>query len=150
MGINPQRIGLAASSLMEPSPASVNPYAGIPPTVQYQAMVASKDLADIPTHEVSAVIRSTLGRQGILNDQSASFEWRARDTFGGRYVSLTPSPEGTRLSVLGNSRDGLFTFLAGVGMAFFTGTAPVLAGAGFAPGGRTRRWLSSTPGWSHC
>lgn len=59
VGINPQRIDLAASSLMEPSPASVNPYAGIPPTVQYQAMVAGKDLADIPTHEVSAVIRRT-------------------------------------------------------------------------------------------
>jgi hypothetical protein len=135
VGIDPQRIDLAASSLIQPSPASVNPFAGIPTTVQYQTTVPGKDITGIPTHEVTSVIRSSLGRQGILNSPPGSFEWRARDAFGGRYVSISPTPDGMRLSVLGNYRDGLFTSMMGVGGVIFVGAAAILSGVGFGSAG---------------
>jgi len=135
VGINPERIELAASSLVEPSPASVNPYAGISTTVQYLATVPGRDITDIPIHDVTSVIRTSLGRQGILSHTAGSFEWKARDASGGRYVSITPSTDGMRLSVLGNYRDGLFMALGGLGGAIFVGAAAAISSVGFAPAG---------------
>jgi hypothetical protein len=135
VGIDPQRIDLAASSLIQPSPASVNPYVGIPTTVQYQTTVLGSDITEVPIHEVASVIRTSLGRQGILSQTAGSFEWKARDASGGRYVAITPSPDGMRLSVLGNYRDGLFTSLGGVGGAIFVGAAAILSGVGFGSAG---------------
>ena len=135
VGIDPHRIDLAASGLLGPAPASVNAYAGIPTTVQYQTAVEGMEMADIPRHEVLSVIRSTLGRQGIVTGEPNSLEWRARDPLGGRYVSLLPSALGVRISILGNYRDGLMAFLAGVGSACFVGAAAILSGVGFGPAG---------------
>ena len=135
VGIDPGRIDVAASGLLEPSPAPSNPYAGVPTSVQYQTTVSGANLVTIPRGEALAIIRSTLGRQGIVSREPDSFEWMARDPLGGRYVSFLPSRSGVRVSVLGNYRDGLLTFLAGVGMVFFTGAAAVLAGAGLGTAG---------------
>ena len=133
VGIDPRRIELAASNLLESSPVPTNPYAGIPTTVQFQTTVPGMEVADVSRHDFVDLIRSTLGRQGIVGDEAGSLQWKARDPFGGRYVSLTPSPEGARLRVLGNFRDGLLTCLAIVGMLFFAGGTVVLSGAGLGP-----------------
>jgi len=135
VGIDPGRIDHAASGLLEPSPAPSNPYAGIPTTVQFQTTVEGLELASVPRHEALAVIRGTLGRQGILSVEPDSFEWKARDPMGGRYVSFLPSPRGVRISVLGNYRDGFFTTLLSVGGAFFVAAAAILSGAGLGPAG---------------
>ncbi len=130
VGIDPQRIELAAASLLEPAPASPNPYAGIPTTVQFQTILPTGEVSEVARHDMVALIRSVLGRQGIVSTQSGSLEWKARDTFGGRYVSLTPGRQGTRLRVLGNYRDGLTVIAAVVGMACFAGVSLLLDGAG--------------------
>jgi hypothetical protein len=132
VGIDPHRIDLAAASLLEPTPAS-NPYAGIPTTVQFQTTLTELNIEDVSQHDVLALIRNALGRQGIVGSESGSLEWRARDGFGGRYVSLTPSPEGVRLRVLGNYRDGLFGFVAVLGTMGFAGASAILAGADLGP-----------------
>jgi hypothetical protein len=133
VGIDPRRVELAAASLLEPAPVPANPYAGIPTTVQFQTTLPGIDIADISQHDVLTLIRSTLGRQGIVSSESGSLEWRARDGFGGRYVSLTPTPDGVRLRVLGNYRDGLLGSVAVVGGACFVGAAAVIAGADVGP-----------------
>jgi hypothetical protein len=129
VGIDPGRIDLAAASLLEPAPVPANPYAGIPTTVQFQTTLPGIDLANLSQHDVLALIRGTLGRQGIVGSESGSVEWRARDAFGGRYVSLTPTPNGVRVRVLGNYRDALLNFVAVIGVLCFAGISVALSGA---------------------
>jgi hypothetical protein len=133
VGIDPGRIELAAANLLEPSIAPANPYAGIPTTVQFQTTLPGMEAGEVSRHDMVALIRSTLGRQGIVTNESGSLEWKARDAFGGRYVSLAPAREGAQLRVLGNYRDGLTGFVAVVGMTVFATAAAILSGADLGP-----------------
>jgi hypothetical protein len=135
VGISPQRIERAAAVLAEPELAPVHPYAGIPTTVTYQATVPGKALAETPVEEVLAITRRLLGRQGIVHRDGDTVEWMARDPTGGRYVTLTSSAEGIRLSVLGNYRDGLLSALGAAGGATFVGAAAIISSLGFGPAG---------------
>ena len=129
VGIDPARIELAASSLLETVPAQANPYVGIPTTVEFQTMFPGLDIAKV-RHDAVALIQSTLGRHGIVNHDAGTLEWHARDGSGGRYVSLTPSRDGARLRVLGNYRNGLAGAAATIGMAGFVIGAALLDGLG--------------------
>jgi len=133
VGIDPARVDLAAAALTRPAPRAVNPYVGIPTAAQFETTLVGKTLADMPQHDVLAVVRSTLGRQGLVDTRSGSLEWKARDATGGRYVSLEPTTGGVRLRVLGNYRDALGMMVAGVGMAGLTAGAIVLKALGVDP-----------------
>jgi len=135
VGIPPGRIERAAAILAEPEPAPVHPYAGIPTTIAYQSVVPAKTLGDTPVEEVLATTRRLMGRQGIVRRDGETFEWMARDPTGGRYVTLTSSAEGIRLSVLGNYRDGLLSALAAAGGTTFVGVAAIISSLGFGPAG---------------
>jgi hypothetical protein len=133
VGIDPARVEVAAALLESPA-AESNPYAGIPTTLQLHTTLPEVVPSDIPRHDVLTLIRGTLGRQGIVGGDDETLEWKARDPGGGRYVTLTPSPEGLRVHTLGNYRDGLGIAMMGVGMAFFTASALVLDGLGLESG----------------
>lgn len=130
VGIDPGRVDLAAASVAAPVPAPPNPYAGIPTSVQFETTLPGLTLDDVPWHDVLAVIRSVLGRQGVTESAAGSLEWRARDASGGRYVSIAPTAGGVRLRVLGNYRDGLTMVGAAVGMAGLTIGTAVLSSLG--------------------
>lgn len=133
VGIDPRRVEVAAANLAALPGPPPNPYAGIPTTVQFETAIPGKTMADLSRHDVLALIRGILGRQGVLEPGDDSLEWRARDAFGGRYVSVTPSADGLRLRVMGNYRDGLFVTAAMVGAVTFTAASAVIAGAHLGP-----------------
>lgn len=134
VGIDSSRIELAASSLPALSQSPPNPYAGIPTTIQLETLLRGLQIVDVPKHDYLGLIRRTMGRHGIVEERSGSIDWKARDALGGRYVSLESTSDGTRLRLLGNFRDGLFVFLATVGMASFVGLSLLLDGLGVGSG----------------
>jgi hypothetical protein len=154
VGIDPQRVELAATSLLEPEPAPVNRYVGIPTTVQYQTTLPDRGVDADALPDVLTLIRSVQHRQGVTGSEFGSLEWRAKDALGARYVSLMPTPEGTRVRVLGNFRDGLFLTAAvggtlglALGAMLIDGTGlgamtiPILALTAAIPPRFIYRWL---------
>ena len=134
VGIDPHRIEVAAASLGQLTGGPRNPYAGIPLTVQFESLIDGIDPSGIPEHDFLDVIRRALGRQGVTTESAGSLEWKARDAFGGRYVSLSPTSDGSRLRILGNFRDGLFVFLGGLGMMSWAGLSLLLDAANLGSG----------------
>lgn len=103
---------------------------GMPPTVQMERVVQTRlDPERLP--ELLDVIRTEFSRQGIVEEVLGGFEWRASDELGGRYVSIRPEGDRTRLRVLGNYRNGLMVMTLGVGpiSAAATGALAVAVGA---------------------
>jgi len=135
VGIDPRRIQLAASEVGPALQASRNPYVGLPTTIQFESALRGVKLPESLEHEVVSLIRSVLGRQGVISRDGDAFEWKARDAMGGRYVSITPTHEGIRLRVLGNYRDGLMSILGGVGGVTFVGTSAILSSLALGPAG---------------
>ncbi len=78
------------------------------------------------------VIRRELARQGIIEEVLGGFEWRARGGLGGRYVSIRPEGDQTRIRVLGNYRDGVMALTLGVGPIAGAGTGALAAALGAA------------------
>jgi len=58
--------------------------------------------------EMLRIIRGATGRQGVVTEAFGGLEWKARDFFGGRYVTVRPENGQTRVEALGNYRDGAF------------------------------------------
>ena len=148
------RVEMAAASLLEPEAAPVNPYAGIPTTVQLQTSLPHPGLQPDQLPEVLTLIRSVQHRQGVTGSEFGSLEWRAKDALGARYVSVMPTPEGVRVRVLGNFRDGLFTIAGVAGTLGLAAAAvitenlglggwsvPILAAAAALPPRFVYRWL---------
>ena len=73
--------------------------------------------------DLLSVIRTTMGRQGVVSEEFGGMEWRARDAFGGRYLTIRSEDGRTRVEALGNFRDGAIVS-AGAG-----GTAGLAASA---------------------
>lgn len=87
---------------------------GMPPTVQMERLVpVPLDPDRLP--DLLDVIRTEFARQGIVEEVLGGFEWRASDELGGRYVSIRPEGEHTRIRALGNYRNGLMVMGFGVG-----------------------------------
>lgn len=105
---------------------------GQPTTAQYERVVPIR-LGEKHLPHLLDTIRSEFARQGVVDEVLGGFEWRARSGMGGRYVSIRPEGDQTRIRVLGNYRDGLLATLlgagplAGVAAAGLLTTVPVLA-----------------------
>lgn len=125
-GIDAARIDEAASSLVETGDrgqvagpglsvvAAARSALGMPPTVQMERVVQARlDPKRLP--DLLDVIRTEFSRQGIVEEVLGGFEWRASDELGGRYVSIRPEGDQTRIRVLGNYRNGLMVMAFGVG-----------------------------------
>ena len=126
-GIDAARIDEAASSLVETGDhgqvaggsglsmvATARTALGVPPTVQMERVVQARlDPKRLP--ELLDLIRTEFSRQGIVEEVLGGFEWRASDELGGRYVSIRPEGDQTRIRVLGNYRNGLMVMAFGVG-----------------------------------
>ncbi len=78
------------------------------------------------------MIRRELARQGVVEEVLGGFEWRARSAMGGRYVSIRPEDDQTRIRVLGNYRDGVMGLTLGVGPLAAAGTGALVAALGAA------------------
>jgi hypothetical protein len=154
VGIDPGQVEMAAASLLEPDAAPINPYAGIPTTVQLQTTLPHSGLQPDQLSEVLTLIRSVQHRQGLTGSEFGSLEWRAKDVLGARYVSVMPTQDGLRVRVLGNFRDGLFAIAAIAGaLGLATGAVvteslglggwsfPILAAAAALPPRFAYRWL---------
>jgi hypothetical protein len=135
VGIDPGRIQLAAARMESPVQAPANPYLGMPTTVRFESTIEGASLSTETESDVVSLIRTVLGRQGVVDRWERSFEWKARDPMGGRYVSITRVDVGLRLSVLGNYRDGVFSILGGVGGPVFVGAAAILSTLALGPAG---------------
>lgn len=125
-GIDAARIDEAASSLVETGDreqvagrglsmvTAARSALGMPPTMQMERVVQARlDPKRLP--ELLDVIRTEFSRQGIVEEVLGGFEWRASDELGGRYVSIRPEGDRTRIRVLGNYRNGLMVMTLGVG-----------------------------------
>ena len=135
VGIDPGRIQLAASQMESPVEVPPNPFMGIPTTVRFESTIEGGSLSAETESDVVSLIRGVLGRQGVVERREGSFEWKARDAMGGRYVSITRVDGGIRLSVLGNYRDGVLSILGGVGGPVFVGAAAILSSLALGPAG---------------
>lgn len=120
-GIGSVRIQEAAGSLQlrrDRSPAGS--ISGLRPTVQFERLVPVKLKSEHLPH-VLDLIRNEFARQGIVEEVLGGFEWRAAGVMGGRYVSIRGEGDATRVRVLGNFRDGLFTITLGPGLILAIG-----------------------------
>lgn len=141
-GIDAARIDEAASSLVETGDreqvagrglsmvTAARSALGMPPTMQMERVVQARlDPKRLP--ELLDVIRTEFSRQGIVEEVLGGFEWRASDELGGRYVSIRPEGDRTRIRVLGNYRNGLMVMTLGVGpiSAAAVGALAVVLGA---------------------
>lgn len=142
-GIDVARIDEAASWLAEAGDqrkraasglpamvAAARSVIGLPPTVQMERVVQARlDPKRLP--ELLDVIRAEFSRQGIVQEVLGGFEWQASDELGGRYVSIRPEGDRTRIQALGNYRNGLMVMTFGVGpiAAAATGGLAVALGA---------------------
>ena len=104
---------------------------GMPPTAHMERVVDVRlDPERLP--ELLDVIRTNLARQGIVEEVLGGFEWRASDELGGRYVSIRPEGDCTRIQVLGNFRNGLMVMGFGVGPIMAAATGALVAALGAA------------------
>ncbi len=131
-GIDATRIETAAGSLALRRPRPVTgAVLGMPTTVQLERRVPVP-LTRERLPELLNLIRSEFARQGIVEEVLGGFEWRARSAMGGRYVSIRPEGNATRIRVLGNYRDGLLVLGGGVGPIAAAATGALTAALGAA------------------
>ena len=114
-GIDPARIEAAATSLahLRDGPPEAS-FTGFPPTIQFEQVIPVRLEAEV-LPQLLDIIRNQTSRQGIVTEVLGGFEWKARSTMGGRYVSIRSEGDATRVRVLGNYRDGLLTMALGPG-----------------------------------
>lgn len=116
VGIDPAQIESAALAVQANRMAASHGRIGARTSTRYEVEVEGQvdreDYADL-----LRVIRGALGRQGIVSEEFGGLQWKARDAFGGRYVTVRSEKGRTRVEALGNFRDGAFlsASLGGVG-----------------------------------
>lgn len=112
-GVRDQR-AVARRGVLSGVVAAARTAIGMPPTVQMERVVPVRlDPERLP--ELLDAIRTEFARQGIVEEVLGGFEWRASDELGGRYVSIRPEGDRTRIRALGNYRNGLLVMGFGVG-----------------------------------
>lgn len=131
VGIEAARIEAAATALERRDAAPVGKVLGLPTTLQLDRVVPVR-LGQEHLPRLLDVIRRELARQGIVEEVLGGFEWRARGGMGGRYVSIRPEGDQTRIRVLGNYRDGVMGLTLGVGPIAAAGTGALAAALGAA------------------
>lgn len=127
VGIDPDAVEVAARQLAVARPRDSGGLLGAPTAPLFETTVRRR-VAPEQAGEIVAVIREAMGRQGIVGTEFDGLEWRARDALGGRYVSLRPTPEGTRVRAFGNFRDGAMLTFVGGGIPVGIGVASLSVG----------------------
>jgi len=127
VGVDPTRVDEAARSLMiQPRKSVLGVFVG---TTTHVEMEFESDvrLSDEIRGDLLRGIRAVMDRQGVTGGQSGSLEWKAEDEIGGRYVTISPSSAGTRLSVTGKFKSAEYWGAAIGAMVTGAGTLAVLA-----------------------
>jgi len=128
VGIDPARVEAAALAVQ--AERTVGERRGLRVSARYDVQVDG-ELPPEKRAEVIRLIRSAMRRQGIVTDEvGGGIGWRARDAFGGRYVTIHSEEGRTRIEALGNFRDGALTVSAGGGALGMAATAIVLKAFG--------------------
>jgi len=129
VGLDPAQVEAAANRLVLHRSGSRVPFFGTPLTPEFEREIPG-ELAEDDLAELVTTIRKVLGRRGVTGTELGTFEWKAADPMGGRYVSVRPKDGTTRLRVFANFRDGLGVFVAGGGMMMTLGFTVILASLG--------------------
>ena len=125
VGVDPTRVDEAARSLMiqpmiQPRESLLRVFVGTSTHIEMESEF-DVTLNDEIRGDLLREIRAVMDRQGVAESQSGSLEWKIEDELGGRYITISPSPAGTRLSVVGrfksaeNSGAALGAIITGVG-----------------------------------
>jgi len=102
VGVDPTRVDQAARSLMiQPRESPLRVFLGSSPHFEMESE-SEAHLSDEVRGDLLREIRAVMDRQGVTGGLSGSFEWSAEDELGGRYVNISPTSGGTRLTVTGN------------------------------------------------
>ncbi|MDH5643219.1 MAG: hypothetical protein OEY63_03380 [Gemmatimonadota bacterium] len=131
VGIDAARLEAAATALDRRDVTQTGTVLRIPATMQLERVVGVR-LEKDQLPRLLDVIRQELARQGIVEEVLGGFEWKARGGMGGRYVSIRPEGEQTRIRVLGNFRDSVMAMTLGVGPIAAAGTGALAAALGAA------------------
>lgn len=127
VGIDPSRIEAAAVAVQARRGAGKRRRRGM--TARYDVQVDG-ELSPDRHADILSAIRQAMGRQGIVTSELGDLSWRARDAFGGRYVTIRSGGGSTRIEALGNFRDGALLTGAGGGTAGLAITAILLKAVG--------------------
>lgn len=137
VGVDPTRVELAARGLMiEPRESPLNVFLGTSTHFEVEAEFDVR-LSDEVRGDLLREIRAVMARQGVTEGQSGSLEWSAEDQLGARYVTISPSSGGTRLSVTGRFKRaegeaaGFGAILAGVGTLSVLASIQAVGALGF-------------------
>jgi hypothetical protein len=103
VGIDPARMEAAALAVQAEGRVGGTKHGRV--TARYDVLVGGA-LPQERRAQVVRVIRDVMGRQGVVSSELGALTWKARDEFGGRYVTVTSEEGGTRIEALGNFRDG--------------------------------------------
>ena len=133
VGVDPTRVDQAARSLMiRPRPSPVSVFLGTSTGIEMESEFDVR-LSDEIRGDLLREIRTVMARQGVTESQSGSLEWKAEDHLYGRYVTISPSSAGIRLSVTGRVKNA-GRWAAAVG-TYFAVVAASSVGAAFMAGG---------------
>ncbi len=134
VGVDPTRVDEAARSLLiQPRESLLRVFVGTPTHVEIESEF-DVHLSDEIRGDLLREIRAVMDRQGVAGGQSGSFEWKAEDHLAKRYVTISPSSAGTRLSVTGRFKNAQ-RWAAAVGSYFAVVSASSVLAAILAGGG---------------
>ena len=126
VGVDPTRVAEAARSLMiQPRDSPLVVFVGTPTHFEMESEFDVR-LNDEIRGDLLREIRAVMDRQGVTEGQSGSLEWKAEDELGGRYVTISPSSAGTRLSVIGRFKSAEYLGAAVAAMITAVGAVSVV------------------------
>jgi len=137
VGVDPTRVDQAARSLMiRPRESLLGVFVGTSTHVEMESEFDVR-LSDEIRGDLLREIRTVMDRQGVTEGQAGSLEWKAEDEIGRRYVTISPSSVGTRLSVTGRFKSaeysgaGLGAIIVGVGTVAVLASINAVGALGF-------------------
>ena len=116
VGIDPVRVESAALAVRTEGMTPAAGPLGLRTTTRYEVEVGTEVSSDQQA-ELIRIIRTAMGRKGVATEEFGALEWKARDAFGGRYVTIRSQDGRTRVEGLGNFRDGAMVSASAGGTA---------------------------------
>ncbi len=136
VGVDPTRVDQAARSLMiQPRESLLRVFVGTSTHLEMESEFDVR-LSDEIRGDLLREIRTVMDRQGVTEGQAGSLEWKAEDEIGRRYVTISPSSAGTRLSVTGRFKSAEYwgaaigAMITGVGTLALVGSINAVGALG--------------------
>jgi hypothetical protein len=129
VGVDPAQIESAALAVQSQSAGTHGSVGGTPVSTRYEVDVPG-EVDEAGYADVLRVIRRAMGRQGVVTEEFGGLSWRARDAFGGRYLTVRSENGRTHVEAMGNFRDGAMISGAGGGTMGLAVSAVVLKALG--------------------